>query len=421
MLSIPFGIALQNILLLVATLVMFGKVSPFKLVQSFTTFKLKDPLFLSPAFWSLLFVSWLVFSSMINPQNRVENYAQYALGYLFWIFFPPFFASIYGALSSQEVRRMVRFISIILIIWSLVALSQFAFGWRVLGSEFVFEDHFRPRGFYSHPLSLAYAAFLLWPAAVLCLFNFRSHWEAWLSALALFIIILLSQSRMVQIVSMFLLILNIVWTLQGRKRIYSMVGILLTLLVLAFTTNPISERFKNTFSEQGLDRNAAGYADDRIAFWSAHWEMIKERPFVGHGWKLNTSYRLPYYSKIGLKDFSKPYEAHNMFIQILANGGILGLLIFLLWAFSFLRNIYYFRTHNLTWTIAWQTFIFFAATSLTQNSFQDASVRSVFVIFCTNLYLFCNFKNRKSCSVWPALTKPPGLRGGRSIVEGRRV
>ena len=51
--------------------------------------------------------------------------------------------------------------------WGTVALLQGTLGWKFVGMKFISEElEFRARGLYSHPLSFAYAALLLWPVAL---------------------------------------------------------------------------------------------------------------------------------------------------------------------------------------------------------------------------------------------------------------
>ena len=149
--------------------------------------------------------------------------------------------------------------------------------------------------------------------------------------------------------------------------------------------NACTQKFVNTFSQVGVDKHS-DYPDDRFAFWHVHWNMVKERPLTGHGFTLDTSYRLPYYQAIGLKDFSKPYEAHNMFLQILANGGLIALAWFLVWLSWYIW--YALKQSNpLLRAVGRQTFASFSLVGLTQNAFQDSSVRMVLTLFCAGFLL----------------------------------
>ena len=137
-------------------------------------------------------------------------------------------------------------------------------------------------------------------------------------------------------------------------------------------------------SEKGLNRES-NYLDDRVAFWHAHWLMIKEKPLYGHGVQLDETYRQPYYAEIGLSDFSKKYAAHNMYIQILTNGGILLLFIFFIWLFLLYRYILLKLESERFMCI--QALLGFLVASLTQNAFQDSSVRVTLSILLSFLYL----------------------------------
>jgi len=72
----------------------------------------------------------------------------------------------------------------------------------------------------------------------------------------------------------------------------------------------------------------------RLHFWGVTWDMIRARPFLGHG--INRYYRL-------LTDFAPGAGAfrgyaHNCYLQIWSETGLAGLLVFLVPVGSFLRE-----------------------------------------------------------------------------------
>jgi O-antigen ligase len=202
-----------------------------------------------------------------------------------------------------------------------------------------------------------------------------------MSGFGIFMGILLGQSRIVQGVLGLYTLWVLVRTFRGQYKHFLV--FFFFALGLWFVPNPFVERFLSTFSNQNQERIDTYYFD-RIAFWHAHWEMIKEKPLLGHGIDLNPEYRIPYYDKIGLHDLERKYEAHNMFIQILANGGIVGLLFFLLWLCSIFKKITSLQSFD-PWAsrVATQTLCVWLLASLTQNSFQDSVVRYCLTILYT--------------------------------------
>lgn len=68
---------------------------------------------------------------------------------------------------------------------------------------------------------------------------------------------------------------------------------------------------------------------DRIYMWQAAWEMVKDRPLIGHGVNTFMSRYLDYW--VGGEQ--QPRYAHNCYLQVWAETGLLGLGT-LLWLFS---------------------------------------------------------------------------------------
>jgi O-antigen ligase len=155
----------------------------------------------------------------------------------------------------------------------------------------------------------------------------------------------------------------------------SMVGIL-----AISVPNPISEKFQKVLSGERSDHETP-YPDDRIAFWHAHWEMVKDAPLLGHGSGITRDMRKPYYEKIGLGSIKRMYEAHNMYLQTAVEGGfltVIGLLSFLTWWWLAARSARFLPA----WMriAAMYTPLAFAVGGLTQNALQDSEVR--YVLFC---------------------------------------
>ena len=110
----------------------------------------------------------------------------------------------------------------------------------------------------------------------------------------------------------------IYYILKGHyKKIVAMGFVVMVLTLLLSGYAFLSGRF----TQDKLDQNFAG----KWAMTSAGWQMYKESPLIGLGWK-------GYYDRFGkyfpLSDKEK-YDAHNIFITALTNYGILGFIPFL--------------------------------------------------------------------------------------------
>ena len=338
---------------------------------------------LPPLLLGVAFLAWGLISDFLNPQVEMQWRAPF--GYMAFAVMPWLLYKWKPIWRASDMARLRVFVAIVIGLWGLVALSQFLVGWRVLGMEFV-SDAPRPRGFYSHPLTLAYAALFFMPLAIKWLLSFPRHKAAWSLAFGVSCLILTTYSRTILALSALLLIWNVITSVKGKVRAGILVLAFAAMAGLFSTDNPVTNRFKTMFSEKGENR-FSDYPDDRLAFWHAHWEMIKERPIVGHGGPMDTAYRLPYYKKIGLAGFSKPYEAHNAFIQVLAQFGLMGLSLFLSWLFWLKWHILRYPK-GFARPVLLQTFWVFVLACLTQNGFQDSEVRMGLWLFAGGALCF---------------------------------
>lgn len=126
----------------------------------------------------------------------------------------------------------------------------------------------------------------------------------------------------------------------SRPRCIAAAGIVLTTIIglgLINTGNPriAAERFGLNALERGLFRSASviesdeyvmGSSSVRLALWKATGHMILDWPVTGVGagaWEV----KAPLYQSAGAPPFETAYYAHNEFVQLLAEYGLVG------WAF----------------------------------------------------------------------------------------
>jgi len=114
---------------------------------------------------------------------------------------------------------------------------------------------------------------------------------------------------------------------RGRKAIHWGIAaaiVSITALFLRFSRRQLFDML--TFSDSG--------SRERAEMWTTAWRMILDRPIRGHG--INTF--MANYSRYAPNSAQNPAYAHNCFLQITAETGLLGLAAFLL----FLAGVGYF-------------------------------------------------------------------------------
>ncbi len=104
-------------------------------------------------------------------------------------------------------------------------------------------------------------------------------------------------------------------------------GLLLSLTV-AFAPPAIKAQLGGSFTSLGVDTSSA----DRLLIWKTGWKMFLDKPLFGHG--LNTF--MSVFERYKPPEYSEIVYAHNCFLQIAAETGIIGLLVFLWFCASIL-------------------------------------------------------------------------------------
>lgn len=280
----------------------------------------------------------------------------------------------YGnAITQKEWDKLADWATTIVMIWGTVALSQYLFDWRLSGSTLISGGR-RAQGFYSHPLTLAYASLVTVPWALHQIFSRPRRWRSWGFLAGSTALVMLSQSRTVQAVYLILFLFFCLASLHGRRRWLTLAACCVLGASAMIIPNPFTWKFRQTFTEQGVDRHSP-YRDDRLAFWKIHGDMVRERPLLGHGADLDTAYRAPYYTANGLENFTKKYEAHNMYLQVAANGGLVALGIWILWMWGEISIILRSLSQIALQRVLLATWAAYLVAGLTQNAFQDGEVR----------------------------------------------
>jgi len=123
---------------------------------------------------------------------------------------------------------------------------------------------------------------------------------------------------------------------QTLKTYGKVVLFLFTVLILfvAVFRQPISNLEVVQRTKYTIERVSQGHFPDRISWWFSSIEMVKDKPILGHGLSVyrdiyNQYRRLDYRIEEDKQDHITPESAHMEYFTILAQQGILGLLIYL--------------------------------------------------------------------------------------------
>lgn len=280
----------------------------------------------------LLFLGTLLLSTLFSP-DILTSLSRYRRLWLLGAFFVTY-------RLMEKPREAERLVSLVVAVAALVAaygivqhFTGIDLARQLLGKEpnldpfwFGRQEGFRTKGL--HPSGITYAHNLLFPltfvSALLSAPGLR--WRRWLTLLGgwglMVFALLFSLTRGVWVAyAAVLLLLGVIrgWrTLLGA----AMGGVVLGLFLLGAGSG-VRERAASAFD---LRENLG-----RSHIWQANLDMIKERPLLGWGYGNYKKFRDPYYQRYPEADTTA--HAHNNFLQIGVEGGLLGLgaFVYLFW------------------------------------------------------------------------------------------
>lgn len=265
----------------------------------------------------------------------------------------------------------------------------FGFDYRYEGFQLPRHDrfngnYFRAYGFYGHPLSLSSVALTLlgFFGTLLSLEEESGRKKQFLALcfLSLFILIL-TGSRMPTLLACAFLFF---FALRRLPLHLILLGSFLALFLLYYIG--FFARILELFSAQKLSDVP------RFVFWKVHWQMFLDSPFFGHGYaQVSSSLREHYYDLAGLGDYFRKYSAHNVYLELLVEVGLVGCSLvagIFFYLLSFLKNftsdkkVFYAFSVSLSLNMLH---------GLSQNTLFDASVLCVY-LYLYLISLFFTFK-----------------------------
>jgi O-antigen ligase len=249
---------------------------------------------------------------------------------------------------------------------------------------------YRVSGAMGHPLTLAYNLMIMFLGSVAIAINQwnvdkRSlEFKLWLFvALSSLTVLLISGSRFVLIV---LVIIPFICELRRIVKFWPYA--LATILVLSaglWLEGSIIGRFSEFFAQ-----NQTIYERlPRLLFWKIHWNMFLDYPVSGVSLSGLDEATVAYYHAAGIHD--KMYTAHNMFLQLLADSGLIGLSGLIVFYFCYLKSAIKSVAVNAKQTGLLYLFVSTLLVSVQQNNLRDSEFLLAFWFF-TALQFVCLFK-----------------------------
>lgn len=328
----------------------------------------------------LLFASFLL-STLLSP-DVVPSLLSYRKLWLVGAFFVAF---VFIA-DRQEAEKGIKLFMISAVMVAGYGIVQHFTGLdlakQLVGKEpnldpfwFGRQEGFRTKGF--HPSGITYAHNLLFSLAIITAWMFSPtlSWKrrfvlgcGW--AVMIFAL-LFSLTRGVWVA--YVIVLVLLGVVRGGKVLAGVLGGVILLSGLLLSAGPgVRERAWKAFD---LKENLG-----RSQIWLANLDMVKDRPLFGWGYGNYREFREPYYQRYPEANHSG--HAHNSFLQIWVESGLVGLTAFLAFFVVLLRTGW--QAYRLLPPTAeplrsfalgaWLSIIGFLIGGLTQHNFGDAEV-----------------------------------------------
>ncbi|MGE0171162.1 MAG: O-antigen ligase family protein [Oligoflexales bacterium] len=318
----------QYLLLLVVLIrtIVCKQGSPWKKVVEFGGKRFVYGLTLNLATLGALAVVWVIREPMLRS-DVVSDYAHVMAKQFLWPLIMVWTLVCAHKRGWRLDNGLVFLVSLLVVHLSYVlAQRYFGIDWvhgldAVLpGNRFAY-GVYRVSGFMSHPLNLAYNLMLFCLMAYFFAFRMGPSKNSRLWAL----VFGLASLTLVVTVSRFATLLTIaVIFLWEFKRIREFKKVALGALAAIVLILAVEQSTIRRISELSLEPSRMAETMPRIGFWKIHWQMFTDHPLLGVGLHNRVSASLDYYNRAGYTEKEDKYRAHNIFLQTLADSGIVG-------------------------------------------------------------------------------------------------
>ena len=278
----------------------------------------------------LLFYGALLLSTFLGP-DPVHSLTGYRKLWLVGAFFVTYIF-VNERQFAQQLMTLVITVAAVLAAYGIVQhYTGIDWGRELLGKPADLDafwlgrqEGFRTQGLF--PSGITYAHNLLFPLSLVTAFLFAPspRWQKkvllWLAWGVMIFALLFSLTRGVWIA--YACVLIACGLVRGRRALLGAVGGMVVCgLFLLSAGDGVRERAAEVFDLEA----ASNVARSRI--WQANLDMIQDQPLFGWGYGNYKQFRAPYYTRYPEADTDA--HAHNMYLQIGAESGLVGLCAFL--------------------------------------------------------------------------------------------
>jgi putative inorganic carbon (HCO3(-)) transporter len=233
--------------------------------------------------------------------------------------------------SRQRMRKVLW-----LLLWSTLATAIFAVYQQIIGGfsplwlylnppdEYTVPWAGRSPSFLGHPNSLAFYLGLALPFALACYIRGHGQWKklgGWTLGLG-FLALLSTQSVGGILAFVCILVLAIFYFARNRSKALAYFAGICGLVGLLYLLKPI---LNPTHTEDSLGADVVM----RLLLWDTAWNFFAHSPVMGVGWgNFVRLYGSEFSSSSSMAPPAGVFEVHNIYLQLLAETGLVGFMTF---------------------------------------------------------------------------------------------
>jgi len=224
-------------------------------------------------------------------------------------------------------QRLLFFLAIFCIASFKLSFSL-AITWAKRGFSFASWGLSGPPGFFQNSGELAIQMVVFWPIGLAIALSLKPYVPVWkyrvlmLMPITASMVILGASSRGAQ------LAMVVQFFLRFFKQIFKVKVLVGIIVVVVAGWHFLPEEQKMRFAESGSDKTS----QQRLLYWENGYQMMNDFPLTGVGYFNFRHYYEDYYSEDML--YSSAQLPHNIFVQVGADLGYIGLFIYLMLIFS---------------------------------------------------------------------------------------
>lgn len=322
-----------------------------------------------------LFLSTMLLSAIFSPEPDVGLLRLWA--YIYRMF--PLFLVVMFVKEKKQIIKLILLMGISMLISGSYAIWQGVQG------------DYRVAAFTSNAMIFAGFLIQLIPLYFLIIQGNVSKWVKFTILFTLFLSVLalvLNGTRGAWLAVVATLLIYMIMHIKKQKKLVLVCMVFLVVVGAIFSQNPLLQDRLYSMTDITNQSNS-----ERVFLWKSAVQMFVDKPFFGVG--------LGRFEKVYLENYISPFakerlgHAHNNFMHILAENGIVGLLGFLvLFSYIVIDSYTKYRTQK----HLWGGVVFFVTISLliqglTEFNFGDSAVIRMYwfilgISYCAGAYCF---------------------------------